>query len=77
MGNTRLFRCSIRGCTVNSTDEDQILIHAATDWHCPKCGLSDGTEITMAADAEIRYCGTCFEFLNVGEQNAPPSVEEN
>ena len=72
----RIYKCSVLGCSASSSEEDQILLHEAADWHCPKCGFSDYSEVEIPAEADIRYCGMCFDALNVPEQTCPGAKKD-
>lgn len=55
----KLIKCRIPGCKAMFSDEQQSMLHTATDWHCAICGMSDGSEMTMEnVDRACTFCIT-------------------
>jgi len=40
-------KCPILGCRIEFANKEQSEIHAATSWHCIRCGYSDDREVTI------------------------------
>ena len=40
-------KCSILGCKSEFISKEKAELHAATSWHCIKCGYSDDRELTI------------------------------
>lgn len=52
-----IHRCSILGCRIEFVNKEQSEIHAATAWHCIRCGYSDDREVTLENIATL--CDDC------------------
>ncbi len=55
-------KCSILGCTLEFVSKETAEVHAATSWHCIKCGYSDDREVTLENIAT--ECGECESSNN-------------
>jgi len=51
-------KCSILGCAFEFVSKEKADLHAATSWHCVRCGYSDDKELTLENVGE--YCTKCI-----------------